>query len=376
MGRVVGRLSGFGARRSVGLLIAVAALAGCAGRPGPEVLNPVAAVHGAKPTSIYVATTRTRDVAGRFTNGRASGLNFAHFTVLIPPGHQPGNIEWPSGATDARTTFATTGQSNLSAASFRDAVAPAGKAPRGTAKRKVLVFVHGYNNTFQESLFRVAQIHSDAGVNGEAVLFSWPSQGSVTDYLVDRDSVAYSRDYLVDLLSMVTASPQVGDVDLVAHSMGGWLTVEALRQLRIAHRDDVIKRLHRVILAAPDIDVDVFRSEIRTIGPLSPPMIILVSKDDFALRASSFFAGSRSRVGALDVNNPAVREAALAANVQIIDISGTETKDSTHNRFVGLAALYPRLESEASSQTASGNYLLNAVSLKLQSATGAPAASR
>jgi esterase/lipase superfamily enzyme len=357
------------------LLLVVAALAGCAARPGPEVLNTVEAVPGAKVTSIYVATTRTPDPAAGFvfTHGRAAALNFAQYSISIPPAHQAGNIEWPKGAPDARTSFATVGERILTAAEFRDAVAPAGKAARGAAKRRVLIFVHGYNNTFQESLFRLAQFRYDAGVEGAAVLFSWPSYGSLTDYLADRESVTYSRDYLVNVLAMLAASPQVGDIDLVAHSMGGWLTAEALRQLRIARQDHVIKRLHRVVLAAPDIDVDVFRSQLKIIGSLSPPMVILVSKDDFALRASSFLSGSRSRVGMLDVNNPLVREAAVAANVQIIDISNVASGDGTsHDRFVGLAALYPRLEADASAQSMSGSYLLDVVSARLESVTGIP----
>ncbi len=64
--------------------------------------------------------------------------------------------------------------------------------------------------------------------------------------------------------------------------MGAWVTVEALRQLRLAHNDATINRLN-VVLAAPDIDVDVFSSQMDVIGPLSPPMTVLVSRDDIAL---------------------------------------------------------------------------------------------
>jgi esterase/lipase superfamily enzyme len=82
------------------------------------------------------------------------------------------------------------------------------------------------------------------------------------------------------LLKMVASSPQVGDIMVLAHSMGGLVTAEALRQLRSERQDRVIARLRRVILAAPDIDVDVFRAQLQTIGPLSPPMTLLVSKDE------------------------------------------------------------------------------------------------
>lgn len=68
--------------------------------------------------------------------------------------------------------------------------------------------------------------------------------------------------------------------------MGGWLVMEALRQLRFEGRNDVLSKL-QVVLAAPDIDADVFRKQIEVVGRLNPPLTILVSKDDRALKASS-----------------------------------------------------------------------------------------
>ena len=131
--------------------------------------------------------------------------------------------------------------------------------------------------------------------------------------------------------------------NLIGHSMGAWLTVEALRQLRLARNDAAINRLN-VILAAPDIDVDVFRSQMEVIGPLSPPMTVLVSRDDIALKISGKIAGERPRLGVLDVDDPRVQEAALKANLQIVDISSLKASDGfNHDRFARLAALHSRL---------------------------------
>jgi esterase/lipase superfamily enzyme len=327
-----------------------AVLAGCAGRPGPEVLMPTAAAPGAKLQRIYVATTRTRATPSDndFTSDRASALNFASFKVAIPPGHTSGTIEWPEGTPDARVNFVTVEQAVLSDAVFRAEVAPVG--PRGV-KRKVLIFIHGYNNNFQESLYRLAQIHADAGMDSVPILFAWPSQGRVAAYAEDKDAATQSRDELMALLKVVANSPQVGEIMVLAHSMGCLVTADALRQLRIDRQDRVIARLRRVILAAPDIDVDVFRAQLQTIGPLSPPMTLLVSKDDRALAFSNIIGGSRARVGALDIENPAVREAALKAKVQVVDISTLQSRDrQNHSRFVALAELYPRLQRQSASE--------------------------
>ena len=365
------RNAAWGRRRLTHSLIFVAlafALTGCAtGRPGPDVLAPVAAVPGAKTVPIYVATNRKRATPSGnvFTAERSDTLSFAKFVVAIPPNHEAGNVEWPQGAADAPMSFATADQAVLTDAEFRNAVASARQS--SGKKRSVLIFVHGFNNNFQESLYRLAQIAADAGFNGTAILFSWPSQADVGAYDADREAALASRDDLMALLQMVTSSPQAGEILVVAHSMGGFLTAEALKELRIQRRDRVITRLGRVVLAAPDIDVDVFRSELQTIGPLKPPMTLLVSKDDAALRVSNIIGGSRARAGALDVDNPLVREAALRAKVRIIDISKLQSEDGgmNHDRFVNLAAFYPRLQREPVAQRQeAGVFLFDPASAK------------
>ncbi len=354
--RVVGRR---GAHSTI-IVVLAAVLSGCAGRPGPEVLVATAAVPGAKLQKIYVATTRTRATpsGNEFTSYRANALNFASFKVAIPPGHTSGNIEWPEGTPDPRVNFVTVDQDVLSDAAFREEVAPARQ--RG-AKRKVVIFIHGFNNNFQESLYRLAQVHADAGMDSVPILFAWPSQGRVAAYAEDKDAATQSRDDLIALLKAVASSPQVGEIMVLAHSMGCLVTAEALRQLRVERQDRVIARLHRVILAAPDIDVDVFRAQLQTIGPLSPPLTLLVSNDDRALAFSNVIGGSRARVGALDIENPAVREAALKAKVQVVDISSLQSRDrQNHSRFTALAELYPRLQRQpASEREQSGIFVID-----------------
>jgi esterase/lipase superfamily enzyme len=313
------------------------------------VLVPVAAAPGTKLVRVYVATTRTRQAPGEnvFTNDRAPTLNFARYTISVPPGHTPAKIEWPNGIPDPQVNFATVDQAGLTAATFRaEIAAPPPPAPRA-GKRNVIVFVHGYNENFQEALFRLAQMAADADISAAPILFSWPSQGALSGYVADKDSVTYSRDYLVETLTMLASDPRVGKITLLGHSMGGWLTAEALRQLRLSRQDRVLARLE-VVLAAPDIDIDVFRAQVQVIGRMSPPMTLLVSKDDRALAVSSFITTERPRVGALDVENPLVREAALKADIRIIDISNLPSSDRfNHSRFVSLAALYPKVSHDA-----------------------------
>jgi esterase/lipase superfamily enzyme len=340
------------------VLLAVA-LPSCVSRPGPEMLTPVAAPPGVKALQIYVATTRERENPSEnvFTANRAKALNFAKFAVSIPPNHKPGNVELPADPPDSQTSFAIVNQTVLSDADFRNAVAPRA----GRKKHRVFVFVHGFNNNFQESVFRLAQLQADAKIDGIPVLFSWPSQAQVIAYEADREAALASRDQLMGLLTMLTSSPAVGDVLVVAHSMGAMLTIEALRQLRIEGKNQVIARLGRVVLAAPDIDAQTFRAQVQTIGPLKRPLLVLVSKDDGALRFSNMLSGSVARAGALDINNPVVQEAALKAQVQVVDISRLASYDGLrHDQFISVAVLYSRLQHNAASyRNTAGTFIFN-----------------
>ncbi len=321
----------------IGLLMLV--LSACASRPGPEVLTPVgAAVPGARIVTVYVATTRERSAPEQnvFTTGRAAALNYAEFAISIPPGHRTGEIEWPGTAPDPATSFVTVRQTVLDEAAFRQRV----RGRSGRDGRDVGVFVHGYNTNFQEALFRLAQLSADSQPDTVPVLFAWPSEAAITGYVADREAVTYSRDYLAQVLSMLARERSVRNVAVIGHSMGGWLTMETLRQLRLQGRDEVLKRL-QVVLAAPDIDLDVFRTQVAAVGPMSPPLTVLVSKDDWALAASSRLSGGRERVGTLDVGDARVQAIARQAGLRVVDITALEPTDTfNHDRFVAFAAIY------------------------------------
>ncbi len=319
-------------------LLMLICVAGCAGRPDARVLETVSTPDAAaKQTTVFVATTLTRQTPGRntFTTRPSTELNYARYTISLPPGHKPAKIEWPKQKPDPARSFAVVDQDALSEGSFLTDVA-AGE------QRKVAIFVHGYNTNFQEALFRMAQISADTKIDRVPILFAWPSQGAVSGYLADKEAVTYSRDYLAHLLVSLAKGRGNGDIVLFGHSMGAWLVTETLRQLKFEGRTDVISRI-RVVLAAPDIDADVFRSQIAVIGKLTPPMTILVSKDDRVLRASSFLSADKQRIGALDVSDPRTRQAALQEGVQIVDISGVKSSDSfNHDRYVDLATVFAR----------------------------------
>jgi esterase/lipase superfamily enzyme len=326
------------------LVVAVTALAACGPRPGAEVLQPVR-VPPAPQTqivSVLVATTRAPDPVMGFSADRSPVLHYARYDISIPPNHLPGEIEWPDQPPDPATQFVTVGHEDLTQAQFEREVAR--RATNATpGEPRASIFVHGFNYTFAESLFRMAQLVSEAGEQGAPVLFAWPSEARVSMYTADKDGATFSRDGLVHVIARTRAAAG-RDVLVFGHSMGGWLTVEAIRQLSLTGQTEVLGDT-RVVLAAPDIDTDVFVSQLRSIRRLEKPMVVLVSRDDFALGFSRFISGSRPRIGAIDIQNPLVQEEARRTNIQIIDISSIEPSDLLHHsRFVALAGLRSRFE--------------------------------
>jgi esterase/lipase superfamily enzyme len=323
-------------------------LTACAGRPGPETLSSVTLTDFQPKTveTLYSVTTRDRTEPGKNVFGVDKTLepNYARFDISIPPNHKPANIEWPKGKTvDPNTDFAVLSQAVLDRADLIQAV----RAPKAAPP---IIFVHGYNYNFQEALYRMAQLKTDSSIDGIPIVFSWPSYAALPAYVADKESATYSRDALANLMADLTTARK-GEVDVFAHSMGGWLTIEALRQLKLKGRDDVLDRL-RVIMAAPDIDEDVFTAQLEVIGRMKIPILILVAADDRALQVSSILGAGTQRVGALDARNPDVAAAAKKAGVTIVDISSLESADATnHNRFFDVNQIASALSQPAASAT-------------------------
>lgn len=360
-----------GRRQSAGCMAAVLittlalALSACASRPGSPVLTPVAGVEGAKRVTIFVASTRAAEPSAPtvLTDGIAMAPNYVRYVVSIPPSHRPTEIEWPSDVPDPARHFAVVSSERLDERRFFAEVGAS--AARGEALgRDAAIFVHGFNNSFQESLFRTAQLTVDVNVARSAVLFSWPSKAAITGYLADKDAVTFSRDALARLVERIAADRRVRGVKLYAHSMGAWLTMESIRQIRIAKDGRTLAKLLDLTLAAPDIDAEVFLQQLRIVGRLRSPITVLVSKDDQALSLSRFIAGGQLRAGAADIDDSRVLVGARNANLRVIDITNLATRaGSGHDGFTAFASIYGRLRQSPDGRVApevgSGAYTLD-----------------
>ena len=322
-------------RTAPALLVLMSLLAGCASRP-EGVLVPVgnAASPGTTKVDLVVATTRRpSDKPGILFSGERDKLvSLNEIVVSIPPekNRKAGEVQWPKKLPPNPQTDFTT----VSVTPLKTDVEMAGWVrPHLTKSRRVMVFVHGFNNTFEDSVYRFAQIVHDSGADVAPVIFTWPSRASVFDYNYDKESTNYSRDALEQILRAIAREPEVKDITVMAHSMGSWLTVEALRQMAI--RDGRVNtKITDVILASPDLDVDVFSKQFLAMGKQHPRFTLFTSRDDRALALSRRISGNIDRLGQIDPSIEPYRSELEKAGITVIDLTKLKSGDRlNHGKF-------------------------------------------
>ena len=296
-------------------------LAGCVTDKVSEVTSSVGDVFATgepqapRHVPIFVVSTRK----GKDTNELADATKFSLQTITVPPGHAPGQIERASfGSDNPEHHFTVSAYRGLDDAEFKEEVA-SHLSGRVGSNRDVLLFVHGFNTSYDDARFRLAQVVTDGRFGGVPMLFTWPASGSLFDYEAAKESASASRDALAQALMTLSDLPDVGRIHILAHSMGAWLTMEALRQDAIAGKPDLGGKLGDVMLAAPDIDVGVFKNQIAKIDPSH--ISVLVSANDRALTLSRHLAGDRPRVGALDPKSEADKAVLDRLGVRVYDVS-------------------------------------------------------
>lgn len=278
---------------------------------------------------VFVDSTRKGGVGAR--EASADGAHFSLQIISVPPHHHPGDIELPAfGGPDPEKHFVVASHRELDEQDFDNELAT-NISGRIGSNRDVLLYVHGFNTSYDEARFRLAQIATDGRFGGIPVLFTWPSTNNLLDYEAARESATASRDALANLLRDLSTVPGIGRVHILAHSMGTWLTMEALRERAIAGSPDLNGRLGNVVLAAPDIDLNVFRGQLARLN--ASHVSVLVSANDKALSLSRFLAGDRPRLGALDPRKAEDKAALGRLGVKVYDLSDKSDGFINHGMY-------------------------------------------
>jgi len=239
---------------------------------------------------LFVTSTRKLRANGLITSvtdERSDKLAFGAVRVRVPDEHRIGEVERPLavrifGLTiyrerqDDKQHFVIKSKSWITQDEFLEAI-------REHDAKQALIFVHGFNTTFDEGVFRLAQIVWDTQFDGVPILFSWPSKGTILSYLYDRESSTFSVNGFLELLTLLQTSTDISTIHILAHSMGNQIVVSALAN----SKDIALKALGEVILAAPDVDRDVFKGlAVRIAGIPSRGVTLYASSADKAMSAS------------------------------------------------------------------------------------------
>jgi esterase/lipase superfamily enzyme len=203
------------------------------------------------------------------------------------------------------------------------------RAAARTPGREVLLFVHGFDNSFEDAAKTAARIGVGIGFTGAVVLYSWPSAASPAAYLADRNNAYYAVHALKELLTYLTANQWVGRVSVVVHSMGNEAFIRAYTELagecrgrRMGCAD--LRKVRSIVLAAPDVDREIFLEQhAAKLTSLDARVVLYASKADVALAASSLVqGGDYERLG---------KNVVCIPGIHVTDVSDVKTDVLGHS---------------------------------------------
>lgn len=265
-----------------------------------------------------------------FDGARGHAIRYGTCEVSIPRAHKTGELETPL---ILRRLFETPEKHVVllrvdlrSKEHFMDDLRSAASAAKA---KSALVFIHGFNNTFEDAARRTAQIAHDIEFPGVALFYSWPSNGATLSYVTDGNDADQAVVYLKTFLRDLAESSRFSSITLLAHSMGNRVLTQAFTALKGEMSAQKLSIFKEIILAAPDIDADYFRDTIAPalVASKAPITLYASSKDEALIAAKGINGGAR----------------AGDSGDGLVVVKGIETIDATNvdtNLFWGLGHAY------------------------------------
>jgi esterase/lipase superfamily enzyme len=253
----------------------------------------------------------------------------------LPP-FQPATNTPTSAATTMRAEIDLDKQKTYAELSARLAKSPS---------KEVFVFVHGYNNDFNYSIMTIAQLWHFLGRRGVPIAYSWPAgrTGLLRGYTYDRESSEFTVYHFKEMIRAIAECPDVKKINIICHSRGTGVVVSGLAELHMEiggsgqSTRDVLK-LGSLVMAAPDLDVDVMIQRAVTVrlGMVPERTTIYVCANDKALGISNWLFSGVSRLGAIRSNmfQPDELETLRSRKtVQLIDAQISDPGPYGHSYF-------------------------------------------
>jgi len=198
-------------------------------------------------------------------------------------------------------------------------------------EKDILLFIHGFNVTFASAIRRTAQLSYDLKFKGVPMTYSWPSAGKTSEYMKDESSVQYTTPHLVAFLKEVIDHKGEANIHIIGHSMGTRALTNAIKEISFIYPDKHVFK--NIILAAPDIDKDVFEVNLFPyIKKTTDQITLYASSDDAALKLSrSLHGGNRIGQGGDGIF--------VFKGLVTVDATGIDTSLLGHSYFAEKALL-------------------------------------
>lgn len=257
-----------------------------------------------------------------------SPVSYGQIDISIPFNHQQGKIEAPS---IWRLEFSENPEKHISMLTLVEMdkatlFKTVNQRLNESGTNSAFIFFHGYNVTFSAAAKRTAQMAFDLKFPGVPFFYSWPSAGRVSAYTKDKGNIQWSEPHIKSFLEDVAKKSDIENIYLIAHSMSNRGLTRALGTL-ITEQPELKSKFKEVILAAPDIDAEVFKRDILPkLTAQQLPVTLYASADDKALLASKKVHGY-SRAG--DTGDSIV----VAEGIETIDATGLDTGFLRHSYF-------------------------------------------
>jgi esterase/lipase superfamily enzyme len=267
-----------------------------------------------------------------FGGERANQINYGYCNVSIPRDHRMGEIESPFWLfpENPEEHIVVLKKATLSKDKYIVSINKKLSEIGGEIGEKdILVFVHGYNVSFDDAARRTAQMSYDLNFKGVPIFYSWPSQGGIfgfKDYAKDGDNIALSEDNIRNFILDLTSKIDCNRIYLIGHSMGNRGLTKALANMPL-DPNGYQKKIKEVILAAPDIDAEIFKRDIAPkITKRFNNVTLYSAQDDKALYFSKIVNGGERAGGAGE-------GVLLIDGIETIDATGIDTTFLKHSYY-------------------------------------------
>jgi esterase/lipase superfamily enzyme len=230
------------------------------------------------------------DAGKGYSSERSATTHYGTCRVFVPESHKIGSVGsswWRRVLTSTDDRLHLLEVTDMVAEDYWRAVSDA-LDKSSIDDRDAVVFVHGYNVSFREAALRAAQIGFDLSIKRAMAFFSWPSRGTLEGYATDEASIEASEKAITQFMIDFVERSGAETVHVIAHSMGNRAVLRAVNRIAAKAKRQTGKHFGQLILAAADVDTDLFRDLCRAYEQVAQRTTLYISRRDLAVEASKW----------------------------------------------------------------------------------------